>query len=553
MKLRFSASLLAAGISCFCACVDIDTTLGGNFIPENVRYTMVTNMSFPIDVDLYAPDSLSGFSSTRMAFGSIDDGGEEGLSTRTCAVTLVPFYKVDAGEGAVTIKKFRLIMEPDSISVADVSQTNILQNVNVYSLKEPISSKYNYDCNADISSKVDFSKKICKGTPVVNGTDSLIINFSEEYARRYLSMTSDDLKDIKTYTNKFPGIFISTDTQRGRGGRFNYFGLQLDFDIDNVMLLGNYAELVVNGTYNGVKKDTAFYFYMGATSICDIDSLLTYSSVGTLPQVCFNSTVEQGGKKKEGKNLEELVVRGGGGLKPHIAAKAVKDSVESIIRANGHDPAKAIISCATIYLPYKASDDKYEEMYRYPVILSPTVKIHSKDTTEKVTITKVSYANLSDSSNSSADQGDIDRSNERFSPDIAYHVQELLAISDKSREVIKTAYSRGDFDIWLLIMAYETVITANEVDEELSEYYTMLAYQNYYNNMYGGGNSYGDSYSNYYSYMMAAQYASSASSTTTVEKNLDALRYYKAVLYGAANPDPAKRPRIVFSYAVPNR
>ena len=100
----------------------------------------------------------------------------------------------------------------------------------------------------------------------------------------------------------------------------------------------------------------------------------------------------------------------------------------------------------------------------------------------------------------------------------------------------------------------------------MSDYYQNLAYYDYYNSMYnpyGYGGYYGgyygyDSYygmSTYYNYMLAAQYASSqSSSTTTMSIQLDKDRYYRGVLYGP-NENPSTReekmkaPRLIVTYS----
>ena len=103
----------------------------------------------------------------------------------------------------------------------------------------------------------------------------------------------------------------------------------------------------------------------------------------------------------------------------------------------------------------------------------------------------------------------------------------------------------------------------------MSDYYQMLAMQNYYNNMYYGGyggygygyggygyggyGGYGYSpYSNYYSMMMLANMYGSSSSSTSTQDMLDKDRYYCGTLYGPTWSDESLRPRLELTFSIPN-
>ena len=134
-------------------------------------------------------------------------------------------------------------------------------------------------------------------------------------------------------------------------------------------------------------------------------------------------------------------------------------------------------------------------------------------------------------------------------------------------------YDREPYDIWFIITAHEVTTTTNSNDSSLSDYYQMLAYQNYYNSMYGGYGGYGyggygygyggygyggyggygyDPYTNYYSYMMMAQYANQSSTSTTATDVLDKDRYYCGLLYGPRYSDASLRPKFKLTFSVAN-
>lgn len=172
-KLTAAAIILIAGLV---SCVGTDENLGGDFIPTDQRYDFHT-AEFDLDeIWMKSIDSLTAYSSRRITIGSIRDE-TFGLFSRGSVVTLVPVLDtVDFGKNPV-FKKFKFKAAVDSVSVADESQSNILQNVNVYALSEPLGSK-DYFSRAEIKHG---NKRITKGVPVANGQDSLAFEFTEEY------------------------------------------------------------------------------------------------------------------------------------------------------------------------------------------------------------------------------------------------------------------------------------------------------------------------------------------------------------------------------------
>ena len=567
MKFRLAA---VAALFCCLACVEINTELGANLVPVDQTYSIYpTEALMPSgSISMKMTDSLSGYSQTRITIGAVRDG-KYGLSTRSCALTLVPVLDtLDFGNlAAVKIQRFHFAAVMDTVSVISEDQRHIIQNVRVHSLSEPVQPGRDYDINGS-SVKVDYSKSIAAGSPVVYGTDSLSFDFTEEYARRFLQITQDDLKDFKSYTRKIPGIYLSTDNPVGEGGRINMYELQVGYDSNVQYVTGNYATLSLLCDYDNdgtPEKDTTFFFMYGFMDFVKTDSLFTYSSRGSYPEYCLNLSSHQS-RPMAGKATDEISIEGGGGLKPVISALDLKHTAEDLILAEGGDPRTAVINKATIVLPFRFPED-YRDMNKYPVILSPTCRIRQNDTT-------VMFAGLTDASSSEENQGDINRSLLRYEPDITYHLQELLKINEKpvAGEDEKEAYKRGkllggEYDIWLIITAKEVSKSSSSSNSSMSDYYNYLMYQNYYNSMYYGGyggygmgyggygyggyGGYGyDPYTNYYTYAMMAQYASASSSTTTTTEQLDKDRYYNAVLYGPEYSNPALRPRLELTFSL---
>ncbi len=522
------------------SCVGVDQNLGGDFIPTDQKYDFHT-AEFDLDeVWMKSIDSLTAYSSRRITIGAIRDE-TFGLFSRGSVVTLVPVLdSVDFGKDPV-FKRFKFKAGADSLSVSDESQMNILQNVNVYELTEPLGSK-NYFSRAEVKHG---SKRITKGVPVVNGQDSLTFEFTEDYGKKYLSMTQDDLKDLDTYTKKFPGIYICTDAPAGMGGRFDMY----KFDIlesatssssSYISRTDNYAILYFNGEFDGERRDSSLMFYFSPVEMQDLDSLINAS---TLPsQYVFNVDSHESGHLV-GKAGDKLYIEGGSGVKPVVPASEIQRLVNEEIVKKGGDPATALISKATIELPFDFPED-YTTMFRYPKVLSPTVKI-STDTT-------VTFAGLTDASASDENQGDINRSLCNYAPDITHHVQQIIRKETDDSKL-------SNYDIWFLIMWYEKTTTTDSQAQEMANYYQQLAYYSYYNQLYGGYGSYyggyssyggyGSYYNNYYNYAAMAQYAYSSATTTTSDTELDKDRYYRAVLRGPGAE--GRKPKLKVTFAIP--
>ncbi len=563
--------VIAAALCCCLSCVEIDSELGGNLIPRDQTYTIhpvEAPMPYGMLSQLQA-DSLSGYSQTRITIGAIRDG-RFGLTTRSSAFTIVPVLDtLDFGNvAAAEVRRFHFAVALDTVSVSAEQQRHIIQNVRVHGLASPMRPGRDYNSNGN-TVDVDWSKSIVKGTPIVNGSDSLSFDFTEEYAKRFLTITQDDLKDFRKYSRKIPGIHISTDAPIGEGGRINIFDLQIGYDSEAKYVTGNYAMLDVACDYDNdgkPEKDTAFFFVFGLMDFMDVDSLFTNSTRGQYPEFSLNLTGHESGALA-GKADAEVAIEGGGGLKPVVSALELKHLAESMIRDAGGDPRGAVINKASLIFPFEFPED-YREMDRFPYMLAPTCRIRQTDTT-------VVYAVLTDASSADENQGEVNRSTLRYEPDITYHLQELLKIHESPEEgesdndVLKRMkLLGGEYDIWMTINAHEVTRSSSSSDSSLSDYYQYLMYQQYYNNMYYGGyggygyggygyggyGGYGyDPYSNYYSYYLMASMYGSSGTTETAQDVLDKDRYYNATLCGPNYPDESKRPVFKLTFSLPNQ
>lgn len=575
-------SLIGATLLGSASCVDINEELGENLIPLNQLWDVYIPEAEVLDnIELRKPDSQSAYSSRRITFGAVRD--ELGLSVKGSSFTLVPILKdIYLGENT-EILQFHFSAVRDTLSTVYDDQQRMMQNVFVYSLREPLGSDILYTNSLSPGVKpedatetnekkfIDRTRFISQGIPVYNGSDSLSFDFSKEFAEEvidgitkfregYIAKQDTLLSD---YLKLVPGIYLETETPSGYGGRINMFDLALEFD-SNSYISGNFAELKVRADYGDRKDlDTSFLFIFGPSDF------IKTGSVEIPKQYAFNgSTNTQSGENLDGITAtDKIYVEGGGGVKPVIKAKGIKALLEKMIKAEEEkaglaiNPNEVVINKASIILPYNVNGD-WDKLNKYPTILSPTVRLHGKDKDE----TYVSYAGLTDSSIESENQGDINRSLSLYAPDISHHVQEILKLKPTEGESEEEFNKRVDgYDIWMLIMHEEVTVTTSAGNSN-NDYYNSLLYNSYYNNMmydpygygygygyggYGGYGDYGYGYGNYYNYMMMASYMNSGSSTSeTISVDLDRDRYYDCIL-GGPTAEESIRPKLKITFSAP--
>ena len=532
------ALILAALPFALASCIKTSTEIGKDLIDLSLLYDTST-VEFPIeDIRLRRADDLSGFSDTRITIGAIRDE-TFGLTTRASAFSLVPAVDtLDIGTDPEFVR-FTVHFEADTVSTAQPGQEHIMQNFFVYALTDTLSSKES-GTNRDIPHGTEI---VSRGIPVYDGKDSLSFELAPSYGKKYvdvLKRLGPVLKDrsedgtidrYKEYIKEVPGIYIESDVPEGLGGRINLFNLSV-LSVSNSYYYrnDNIGMLTVRSTYDGVRKDTSFIFVPGEPTFYDEATYLENNQ--KFYQYAFNRTSHEA---PEGVAVEDIRIEGGGGLKPVIPAAPLREMVVRAIQERGGNPSKTVINKASIILPYEMPEDE-TLVDLFPSLISPTIRTTSKDGI-------VSYAGLTDASASSENQGDLDRANQAYAPDITYHMQQVLQRTDLD--------TKDDADVWFLTVHSETVANATGNAQQEAEYQQMM-YAMYYNNLYGGGyggygyggygygyggyGSYGyGNYSNYYNMMMMASMLSSMNQTTySTTQELDKDRYYRAVLNGPA-------------------
>ena len=433
--MKFSWKCIAAATLLAAGCVKTDPQLGRDLIDSGLLYDTYTVEFDLTDVENRRSEDLSAYSSTRVTLGAIRDE-EFGLTTRASAMTLIPALDtLDFGTDPKAVKFF-LHLSCDTVSVADRSQANILQNVYVHELMDSLKTVGVGTCTLP---SYDIAR-ITRGTPVINGSDSLSFEFTQEFAQKYIdgirglcvrdsvlidrgsqpeSGLNAYLKQrMKEYVKVLPGIFIETDIPAGNGGRITLFDLSCLSVSDNYYTRNNnVAILTLHSSWKGVEKDSTFLFIPGEPSFFDESQYILDNE--RFYQYAYNFT---GHETAEGKAGATWRIEGGGGLKPVVKAAELKEKTLAEIAKRG-SAEKVIINKATILMPFEMPAN-YKDLSLFPSTLSPTIRT-------KTSSGSIQFAGLTDASDATEDQGEIDLSNLRYSPDVSYHLQEILKRTEK--------------------------------------------------------------------------------------------------------------------------
>ena len=563
MKSAFRKALLLLLPLAATACVETSSEIGRDLIDLSLLYDTYT-VEIPIeDIRLRRADDLSGFSDSRITIGAIREE-TFGLTTRASAFSLVPALDtIDLGTNPEFVS-FKVHFEADTISVATAGNERILQNLYVYALTDTLSSKRS-GTNRPVPHGTEI---VSRGVPVYDGRDSLSFELSPEYGQKYIDVlkrigpvlvdrsVDATINRYTEYIQEVPGIYIESDVPEGIGGRINLFNLSVLSVSNNYYYRNNnVATLTVRSTYSGERKDTSFLFIPGEPAFYDEGDYLKNNKL--FYQYAFNHTTHEA---PEGTASDNVFIEGGGGLKPVFPMAPLVEKVKDAILARGGNPSKTVINKATLLLPYEEPDD-FLDVDFFPSVLSPTIRMVTDEKEGTVT-----FAGLTDASATSENQGDLDRANLRYAPDITYHFQEILLRDDLETD--------DDADIWLLTVHSETVANANG-NAEQEAYYQQMMYAMYYNNLYGGYGGYGGygyggygygyggyggygGYSNYYNmYMMSALMSQMNQTTYSTTQELDKDRFYRAILNGPAarskdpNTGASRVPTLVVTFSVP--
>lgn len=578
MVLKKYLFVLFAGMLLFPACVKVNTDLGQNLAPRENRYEVFYEEIPLRNIRVQRVDSTYAFSTFRITVGAVKDDNY-GLTVKSSAFTLIPADSVLNFGRETEFKELMLTLTRDSLSVPFGEDARTPQHLRAYAL----------NANCDINESKDFlytgdvekiNAALVGQDPITDyslvycGEDTLNVHFKADFYNglkakwlakavenenheKVFKVDHADTLSNSDYLKDFPGIYLTCDEPAGSSkGRYNLFQLKLEINTSTYVISGNYAELRFRAKYgtSDTPKDTSFVFLLGAQSVptdaANLPIQEAFNGISHAPLAAMDGmTLAADGKSYLAGT--KIYLEGSAGLRPVISAKEIRDSLfKSFAKKHIKDPSKVIIDRATLEFSFNAPDN-FDKMDEYPAMLAPMhisrYKIKDRVYGETQTIAYLDFPPITDAGVSAEDQGEVDRSNLEYSPDISFHTQHLLKLKNPS----ETDLSKQD--IWMFIKAPETIVT-QAVSNADADYYNQMMYYSYLNSMYGGygygGYGY-NSYNNYNSYYSMMYYYSmmnaSNGSTSSVQNLTDDARYYNAVLCGPDDADGHPVLRVVYS------
>ena len=489
-----SAAVLAVGLLA-ASCVLTAPTLGASYIPANQDISIHT-----VDIDLpvgqkYA-DSLQTTVTSTVAVGSLSTTQYGTVSVGT-ALTMAPATDSIVWGTDPLFKDMYISLSAKSNQVLDKNQAGIAQNIYVHQLNVELDSTYVYSNSVSLADCK--SALAVKGSMIYTGGDTLVLHFTEEFAKPLFDLDRETLDSTELFVKKFYGIYLHTDpVEEGtEGGRLNIF------DASNSQVTLTYSSIADSGR----RRDTTVYFNLG-----------TYNAVMSIEKDKVVAEADDAAAK--------IVYEGLTGIKPHIDAKILRQRLDDWMTANDIDPDALMVSRATLEFPFEYSGNSHD-YDKWPANLYPCRRLHGE--------TYTVYSPISERYTTAYEHGEVNRSLFRFQSDVALYLQSL--IREKKEEVDQ------NYDIWLI----PTIEYTTSTSSSYSDYYD---YANYYASMYGYGyGGYGYGYGGYdpYGYGYGYPYYGSSSSSGTTYYYVDSQNYWMCEINGTA---AARHPVLHLTYTV---
>ena len=380
-------------IGSFQACVNVDRTLGIDFVPNDERLTLKYFDTTGIPIHTSLQDSIITSGNTFALFGSRRDA-PFGTTTVGAVFRMYPsVLEVDFGDNPQLVSaRLHLTMSGNQVHS---SQASIMQNIRVYQVTKVMSDSLPYYNNSLKSSEYNHTP-ISQSGVLYDGSDTLSIPLSSAFGDFLLGARAEDMETYENYFNYFRGLYLMTDSLPAgvEGGRIN--GADLG---------STYLELKYK--HNGA--DSTYYFFVESSDV----------HFNTFAHESWNTLVDT-------TNLNSTIyVEGMAGVKPVLDMTYLKTLLENWIEAGGRpksDIQKLVILNAQIILG--ADTQQVPDLSGYPGNTSSSSKVSFcyKYVSDDNYIT---YTPLDDTRLGSSN-GVLNRSLLNYSLDISHYLNNYL-------------------------------------------------------------------------------------------------------------------------------
>ena len=379
---------LLAALSGLTACITTDPTLGSALVSDDQDITIHT-ASFDLPVDMKMADSLQTTVSQRITVGAIRTG-RFGLFHSDAAAALTAGTDSIVWGRNPSVRNLTLTLTLDTTMVIDRSQLYVPQNLYVHRLKVELDSTRIY--NNSLSEDDYDHTLLSEGGLVYTGGDTYVINLKKELGEELFRYSTATLDSAELFMKLCRGLYFRCDdpVEGQEGGRLN------TFDLSNSYLSLSYEY----DDDEGVHKATSAYFNLGNT-------------------YCVNISTSSAGMLEKADPAQALYLEGLCGIKPHVDARKLRESVASWAASRQIPLENLVIAKATLSLPFEY-DGRYDQYANYPATIYPCTRERSS------TSARVSYAPLEEIQDENMESGAIDRSLLQYKSNISIYLQDLI-------------------------------------------------------------------------------------------------------------------------------
>ena len=251
------------------------------------------------------------------------------------------------------------------------------------------------------------------------GGDTIKVFLDNKLGTEILTATPEELDSLDLFAKNFRGLYVTCDAPAGNieGGRMGLFNTSASY----INMKYNFQPTWAEGLS---RKDTSIIIYFG------------YG-------YALNTAEHNSANLETDDELEYLPIEGMSGIAPYIDGKALKDTLDNWAAKEGINPAKILVSKATLVFPFEYPENLDIIPYQYPTYLFPTNRTRVNDTT------KVEYYYPIDDYNSPDNPlGVMNRSLSHYSCDASSTIQKII---NKKKDELDSTYN-----MWLYPLMSET-------------------------------------------------------------------------------------------------
>ena len=385
------------------ACIERDSTLGSALVPSDQDISINTTV-FDLPVSLRISDSLQTVVSQSITVGSIRSN-IFGLFRSEAAMTVTSSKdSVEWGKNA-TVRRVYISLARDTNIVIDKSQFHIPQNIYVHELTRQLDSSLTYNNSLNLS---DYdSRIISRGDILYNGGEIFTVDLDHSFGEKFLKLPTSVRDSAQLLMKEIPGLYMTCDEPEKslEGGRLNVFNLSS-------------SSLIINYTYEDEDGNTR-----SSSAVFDLGKYFT-----------LNVSSSSAGHLVTDNPADAIYMEGLCGIKPHISAKKLYETVKTWADASGIALENLIIAKAALEFPFEYNGDK-EQFYTWSGNMYPCTRATSS-------AGKKTYAPIEQISETSYESGTLDRSLLQYKSNISVYLQELLRSDPSDID--------EDDDLWMM-------------------------------------------------------------------------------------------------------